>query len=167
MAKVGLIDDSRPVGGHQMSPAGDKRFGARGKAVANHIQHRGNDQLVGAQIAIGIDDIDRNALLPEWPVVFINGIFILHPEITRALRIIQRPAVLLVKNNRHFGVGTTANHARQAAEHLSQPADFAADAGIQVPDVVNDRAVEFLHRATALTPLKVLNRIRAVGDRLH
>ncbi len=45
-----------------MASAGDKRFGAPGKAVANHIQHRGDNQLVGAQVTIGIDDIDRNTL---------------------------------------------------------------------------------------------------------
>ena len=98
-----------------MAAVGHKRFRAFGKAVANHIQHRGNNQPISAQVNVSINNIYRNPLFPERTIVLVDGIFILHPEITRPLSIIQRPAVLLVKDNRHLRIRPAAHHARQLA----------------------------------------------------
>ena len=37
IAEIGLIDDTGPVGGHQVAAVGDKRLRPTGKAVAHHI----------------------------------------------------------------------------------------------------------------------------------
>ena len=47
--------------------------------------------------------------------MFVDGIFILHAEITRPLGIIQRPAILLIEDNRHFRIRPAAHDAWQLA----------------------------------------------------
>ena len=98
-----------------MTTVSHKRFGAFGKSLTNHIQHWRNDQLIRTQVNVSIDNINRNPLLPERTVMFVDGIFILHAEISRPLCIIQRPAVLLVEDNRHFRIRPAAHDARQLA----------------------------------------------------
>ena len=88
-----------------------KGFGTLGKAFAHHIQHRCNHQLIGAQITVSINDIDRNPLLPERTVVLIHRLLILHALVARPLRIIHRPAALLVKDNGDLRISATADNA--------------------------------------------------------
>ena len=167
MTEIGLIHHAGPVGRHQMPAIGHKGFCPPGKPFAYHVKHGGHHQRVLAQIAVSVNDIHRDAFFPERTIVFVDGFFVLHSHIARTFGIVQRPAVLLVEDDRHPGLGTAADHPRQACQHLAQARHFTPDAGIQMTHVVDNRAVEFLHRPAAFTPLEVLHRIRPVRHRLH
>ena len=78
--------------------------------------------------------------------MLVDRLLIFHPKIARPLGVSQRPAVLLVEDNRYFRLGATAPHLRQLAADLAELADFAANAGINMSDVVDNCAVKFLNR---------------------
>ena len=89
--------------------------------------------------------------------MLVNGFFILHAHVARAGRVVHRPAALLVEDDGHARLGTATHHARQALQHATQFGHFAPDPGIEMANVVDNRSVEFLHRAAAFPPLEVLH----------
>ena len=82
-------------------------------------------------------------------------------------RKLERPVDFLVVDQRHIGLDAGAAHRCQRLKLGSQRGDFAKDARVRPPVVVDHRAMELLHAATAVAPLEILNRVRTVRDRLQ
>lgn len=99
--------------------------------------------------------------------MFVNGFSYSIPMLRGPSASSQRPAILLVEDNRHPCLRATPDHPRQALKHFAQTRHFAPDTRIKMPHVVDNRPVEFLHRTAAFTPLEVLYGIGPVCHRLH
>ena len=157
-----------------MPPLRTKRPQPVRDARLEHVEHRRDDQLVGVERARRLDHVDRDAELPEGPVVVDGRVVVLLVErppagpvgaLPRPLGRGEGPAHLPVKEHRDLGSDAGADDRVELLQQRPVSGDVLEDAALLAALVVDDRAVELLEASAALAPLEVHRRVGAVADR--
>ncbi|MNJ56404.1 hypothetical protein D3C77_519470 [compost metagenome] len=97
MAKVVLIDNTRPVRRNQSSAILNELLQLLACLFPAQIQHWSNDQLIPGKIIFRADNVCRYALFPDCPVMSDNRLLIMNTLIARPLGILHRPAIIPVE----------------------------------------------------------------------
>ena len=166
-AQVAFIDHAAPIGDHQRAALRDKRAQLGGEVLAQHVEHRRDDELIARQIGLPVHQIDRHAVFGKATIMAQQLLLIAHPGVARALRVLQRPAVLPVEDEGRLLLLLRPGDAGEVAKRLPDLHRLLKDAVVLAPVVADDRAMELLGRTAALPPLEVEHGVGAVRDGLQ
>ena len=166
-AQVVLVHPAGAERRHQRAAVFHKFLNALRKVAAQHVGEGQHQHVVAGEVAGLVDDVHGNAQAPQRGVVIHHGVQILFVHIIEALRVLQRPAVLPVVDQRDAGGRGGAHDGVHRLELRTHLRDLAEHAGVLVAAVIHHRAVQLLGGAAALAELEVLHRVRAVRHGLH
>jgi len=97
----------------------------------------------------------------------VTGFIILLCRLCQTLHIIKRPPVFPFKYYSYISVSARARYIAELLEYFAKLGNFSEHTCVLVSAMVNNCTVHFLAAASALSPLKVLNRIRPVCNCLQ
>src|SRR5690606_30789349 len=96
--EVVFVDDPAHEGRHKGAARLHKLLDLFREAVAGHVQGGGEDDVVAGQVHVGMDDVDRQVLLPACSVVRFDLRDVFQVD-ARAAGVLQSPPVLPVKQD--------------------------------------------------------------------
>ncbi|MNI28765.1 hypothetical protein D3C73_825590 [compost metagenome] len=159
MAKIRLSDHTRPISSQEGTAFFDILLNPFAVVLADQIQHGSDHQLIGGEVFLRTDNIDRNAQLPQCLIMLKHRFFIFQAGVADTLGILNRPAVVPVIYNSGLHRCGCAYYVLQLCEGTSNFRNIAEDTGFGVAAVVYHGTVEFLAGTAAFAPLKVLDRV--------